>query len=130
VIPELNSASIPEDGKAKVAETIERLSNAAYRAGPEDVIESARATAQWCLGVYLANRDGRPELRQKDIGELMPFLENTRFLKSLAQIFARLHSRTKPNEQERYETRPLSEGDAEYALAAVGMLLRELGWTV
>jgi hypothetical protein len=51
-------------------------------------------------------------------------------LKSLAQIFARLHSRAKPNEQERYASRPLLKGDAEYALAAVGMVLRELGWTI
>jgi len=128
VLPELNPAAIPEDGKAKLAEVIGRLNNAAYRAGPEDVIEAARAAAQWILGVYLADREHKPELRLKDIGQLPQLLEDMQVLKSLAQILARLHSRTKLNEQERYDTRPVLEGDAEYALAAVGMLLRELDW--
>jgi hypothetical protein len=130
VLPELNHAVIPEDGKAKVFETIDRLSNSAYRAGPEDIIESARATAQWCLGVYLANQRGDPKLRQKDIGELVTLLQDTRLLQSLAQIFARFHSRAKLNEQEKYKTRAIREDDAEFVLAAVGLLLRELEWTV
>lgn len=130
VLPDLNLGVIPQDGKEKLKEVIDRLANSAYRAGPEDVIESARAAASWSLCVFLADRDSKPELLTKDIGELIPLLENTRMLKFLAQIFARLHSRAKPNEQERYATRPLLEGDAEYALAAVGILLRELGWAV
>lgn len=129
VLPELNQAAIPQDGRDKLKEVIERLTNSAYRAGPEDVIESARAATQWCLAMHLANRNNNPEILKKDIGELTSLLENKSLLQSLAPIIARLHSRAKPNEQERYATRPLLEGDAEYALAAVGMLLRELGWT-
>jgi hypothetical protein len=130
VLPELNLDAIPQEDKDKLKEVIDQLTNSAYRSGPEDVIESARAATQWCLGVYLAKRDNDPKILQKDIGELVPLLEKSLVLKSIAQIFARLHSRAKPNEQERYDTRPLLDGDAEYALAAVGMLLRELGWAV
>lgn len=129
-LPELNTAAIPAEGKAKVLETIDRLSNAAHRAGPEDIIEAARAAAQWCLGVYLADLEGDIKHRQKDLGQLATLLKDKKILEPLARIFARLHSRAKPNEQERYDTRPLLEGDAEYALAAIGMLLREVHWSL
>ncbi len=129
VLPELNSDAVPEEGRAKVLENIERLSNAAYRAGPEDIVESARAVVQWCLGVYVANRDGEPKHRQRDLGELSILLQDKKILQSLIPIFARLHSRAKPNEQERYESRPILEDDAEFALTAVGLMLREIGWT-
>ncbi len=130
VLPDLNLDVIPQIGKDKLMEVMDRLANSAYRAGPEDVIESARAATQWSLGMYLANRDNNPEVLKKDIGDLTPLLEDRRVLQSLTPIMARLHARAKPNEQERYDTRPLLEGDSEYALAAVGLILRELGWTV
>jgi hypothetical protein len=41
---------------------------------------------------------------------------------------ARLHARNKPNVQEEKGTRAVTEDDAEYALAAVGLLLREMKW--
>ncbi len=129
VLPELDPAKVPESERSKVLETIDRLSNSAYRAGPEDVVESARAAVQWCLGVWLAARKNDPTLLKEDLGSLAKMLEDDRS-KSIAQLLARLHSRAKPNEQERYKTRPVQEGDAEFALASVGMLLRELEWTV
>lgn len=129
VLPELDTAKIPQEGRSKVLETIDRLSNSAYRAGPEDVVESARAAAQWCLAVWLAARKGNPKLLEKDLGSLVKMLEDDRS-KVVAQLVARLHSRAKPNEQQKYETRPVQEGDAEFALASIGMLLRELEWTV
>jgi len=129
VLPELDTAKIPENGRSKLLETIDRLSNSAYRAGPEDVVESARAAAQWCLAVWLVAQKNNPKLLEEDLGSLAKTLEDDR-IKSVAQLLARLHSRAKPNEQQRYETRPVHEGDAEFALASVGMLLRELEWTI
>ena len=130
VLPEINYAAIPENGKETLIDTMDRLLSSAYRAGPEDIIESVRAAAQWCLGLYLAEKKADPSLRHVDIGQLIPLLGDARLLQSLAQIFARFHSRAKPNEQERYMTRSIREEDAEYALAAMGLLLREVGWTI
>ncbi len=129
VLPELDRAAMPELGREKVFETVDRLSNSAYRAGPEDVVEAARVAAQWCLGVWLADQKGDSKLLEKDLGALAKILEDDR-MKTVAQLLGRLHSRVKLNEQQKYETRPVLEGDAEFALASVGMLLRELGWTV
>lgn len=46
---------------------------------------------------------------------------------SAGRIVARLHAR-KPNEQIKRSLRGNVEGDAEVALANIGLLLRELGW--
>ncbi|EQD40246.1 protein containing Restriction endonuclease, type I, EcoRI, R subunit/Type III, Res subunit [mine drainage metagenome] len=68
---------------------------------------------------------GMPQAERSDPGYRDVILEGR-----LRDALARLHSRAKPNEQERRDTRPVMEADAEYALAAMGLLLRELGWTV
>jgi hypothetical protein len=127
VLPELNAGAIPVDGREKVFETVDKLSAGAYRAGPEAIVDLARGAAQWCLGVWLADKKGNAELRQKDLGALAKMLEDTRE-KDIAMLVGRFHSRAKPNEQERLASRPITEEDAEFALASIGLLLRELGW--
>ena len=129
-LPELNLDAIPKNGLDKLKEVLERLDNSAHRAGPEDIIESARAATQWSLGMYLAARDNDPKMLVNDLGELIKHFKDRRILHSLIPIMASLHSRAKPNEQERYDTRPLMDGDGEYALVSVGLILRELGWTI
>jgi hypothetical protein len=37
-------------------------------------------------------------------------------------------ARGKPNAQEEKGSRPVTEADAEFALASVGVLLRDIGW--
>ena len=47
---------------------------------------------------------------------------------SAIRLLQRFHSRGKPNEQKRYNTRPPTEEDAQLVLGALGFLLREVGW--
>jgi hypothetical protein len=128
VLPELNISSIPEDGRTKVLELVEKLATGAYRSEAESVVDLARAAAQWCLGVWLADRKGDPKVKLVELGKLAKMLEDDR-VKSTVQILARLHARGKPNEQARYESRPITDDDAEFSISSVAMLLRELGWT-
>lgn len=126
-LPILNESAIPADGREKVLQTVEKLGNAAYAASePEAIIDLARAAAQWCLGTWLASKRGVPELKGKDLGGLISMLESRE--KDVAMLIARFHSRAKPNEQHNYSARPISDEDAEFALASVALLLRELGW--
>ncbi len=129
ILPELDLSAIPELGRAKVQQTISILADGAYRSGPESVIDRARDVAQWCLGTWLADQEKKDALRHEDLGSLLKKIhENRTILKSIGATIARLHSRAKPNEQDRHGTRPIMEEDAEFAIAAVGMLLRELRW--
>jgi hypothetical protein len=131
VLPVVNGNAVPADGRQKLLELMEKLSGAAYRADPESVVDLARAAAQWCLGVWFADREGNPALRQMDLGQLAARVDSDHIItKSMGVVLARLHSRAKPNEQDRHGTRAIRQGDAEFALAAVGMLLRELNWAL
>ena len=51
ILPELREENIPDDARAKLVEVFTKLSDVAYRAGPESVIDRARDLAQWSLGV-------------------------------------------------------------------------------
>jgi hypothetical protein len=131
LLPELNTDAIPVSACAKALETMDKLSEAAYRAGPESIVDRARDAAQWCLGAWLAGEKGDEKLRHEDLGHLASKLDEDRMVsRSVAQAIARLHARGKPNEQDKRNLRPVIEADAEFALAAMGLLLRELGWAI
>jgi hypothetical protein len=129
LLPELNTFGVPADALPKVIEVLDSLVHSAHTSSPGSVVDRARDAAQWCLGVYLAAETNEGSWRLGDLSSLAKNLSERKSLASIAaQTIARLHSRGKPNEQVRYEGRPLGEGDAEYVLAAVGLLLREIGW--
>ena len=126
VLPELNVQAIPDGGRAKVLELVEKLASSAHRADAESVVDLSRATAQWCLGVWLADRRGYPGFMGKDLGHLIAELEHRE--KDVAALIARFHSRGKPNEQHTYQSRPISSEDGDFCLSSIALLLRELGW--
>ncbi len=128
-LPELNESALPEGALTKAKETLSKLSDAAYRAGPESIVDRARDVAQWCTGSWLAAIKDAPAMRHTDLGQLWSKVpEEYSIIRAVVGALARLHSRVKPNEQDRYGTRAVSEDDAEFALASVGILLREIGW--
>lgn len=134
VLPEVDQAKIPDTGRAKAIETIDTLINAAYRESPESIVDRARAAAQWCFATWAAAEFNDNGLLTSELAPLADVVEKRsgRCKPDMtiwtARALARLHSRAKPNEQERRDTRPVMEADAEYALASMGLLLRELGW--
>jgi hypothetical protein len=135
ILPELNPDAIPANGRAKAVELFDSLSDAAYRESPESIVHLARDVTQWFLAVWAASKvDGNIVLTD-DIGEVLkkiravPKLAGNMFLQAV-EIVRRFHSRAKPNEQERYESRPVVEDDAELALKAIAFLVREFKWAV
>jgi hypothetical protein len=97
ILPELERASIPEEGRDKVIETLEKLKDAAYRESPASVIDRARDAAQWCLATWAASNSEDPLLLHEDLG---PLIKRLRELKSgstkAAEVVRILHSRVKP----------------------------------
>lgn len=129
LLPELNEALVPADGLPKVREVLDTLARSVYTSAPNSVIDRARDAAQWCIAVWLAERMKDRGLRTKDLGDLSKALQpSDPVIASLAFTIARLHARGKPGEQERRSLLPPMEADAEYALAAVGLVLREIRW--
>lgn len=69
-----------------------------------------------------------------DLGQLIKKVEakfpQNKALLSALDVVNRLHPRGKDNEVERLELRPVHDGDAEFAVHAVGFVLREIDWTL
>lgn len=130
ILPELIESKVPSQQLEKVRETLNKLAEAAYRAGPESIVDRAKDAAQWAVGTWLADQRDEPDLRKKDLGKLAAALdgEATAVLQGVSKVLARLHARGKPNVQEEKGSRDVTEDDAEFALATVGLLLREIGW--
>jgi len=131
VLPELLEAQVPSEAFPKVVKVLDTLVQAAHISSPASVVDRARDAAQLCLGAAWAHTTKDDRWLLEDLGHLAKKLPvDQTVLRAIATSIARLHSRGKPNELERYAVRPLSEGDGEYALAAIGLLLREIGWSV
>jgi hypothetical protein len=132
VLPELIERKVPPQQLEKVRETLNKLAEAAYRAGPESIVDRAKDAAQWAVGTWLAAQRNEPDLRKKDLAKLAAALEGeaTAVLEGVSKALARLHARGKPNVQEEKGSRDVTEDDAEFALATVGLLLREIGWAI
>jgi hypothetical protein len=130
LLPELREQSVPEDALPKVREVLEMLAQAINTSAPVSVIDRARDAAQWCIGVWLAHSKEERSLRTKDLSDLANATEREKLVvvSAVARSVARLHARGKPGEQERYSARPPMEADAEFAIAAIGLVLRDIGW--
>lgn len=134
VLPEIQSDSFPAVGRDKVMQTIDKVVEAAYRAGPKSVIDRCRDAAQASLGVWMADKFGDDAMRHRDLGQLIKVLEKPSdqdspvIVVAVGKAIARLHARCKPNEQIRREGRVPEEDDAESAIAMIGLLFREIGW--
>ena len=128
VLPELQVSAIPIGSVTRVRETMETLVDAAYRGGVSSVVDRCRDLAASALGAHFEML--KPNAPHLDLGALIKIAkEEKRYLiNSAANIIALLHSRGKPNEQERRCTPALLPDDAELALQCVSVILRDLGW--
>jgi hypothetical protein len=134
VLPDIQPDRVPEIGRDKVMQTIDKVVESVYRAGPESVIDRCRDAAQASLGVWMADKFNEDGMRCIDLGAQTKSLEKRNgedipvIIIAVCKALARLHARCKPNEQFRREGRLPEEGDAESAVAMLGLFLRELGW--
>jgi hypothetical protein len=134
VLPEIQIERVPEAGRDHALQTLDKVVESVYRAGSESVIDRCRDAAQACLGVWMADRFKDEDMRSIDLGAQIKSLEKQDqeifpvIIVSVCKAIARLHARCKPNEQVKREGRLPVEGDAESAVAMLGLFLRELGW--
>jgi hypothetical protein len=135
VLPELLETLIPELHSALVLEQYEKAARAAFRDDADSVVDRCREAASAALNAERSLHDDAAV--GKDLSDLANFFGSEKFgarggravLSNAARIIARLHARAKTSERLNNQTAPLSEGDAECALALLGTIYRELGWT-
>jgi hypothetical protein len=135
-LPELWLETVPEEGRRQIQERLEKVVEAAHRAGPESIVDRCKDAASAMLSLWLYAFYSENKARELDIGELVKLMQKHDELKqkhviiNAANILARLHARAKPNEEVRRGGRALTESDAECCMSLIGVLMREFGWTI
>lgn len=132
IIPALNYAQVAPEHRPAVADAVERVMNSAFREAPTSVVDHCRAALTVLLSRWLVQTRREDEgALALDLGPLARRMElhEMSCVANAAQIVARLHARGKPNEQQARGLRPPESGDDEFALEAVGLAIRDLGWS-
>ena len=129
VIPEVEEDKLPEIHKEKIVSELDRFVDAANRETPGSIVDVARRMAVVLISSYLSPESKDSNIFKKDLGNLSGDLKKNKELSgAAAEVINKLHPRNKPNEQEKYSSRDISEEDAELAVSLIGFLLQEFGW--
>lgn len=104
--------------------------NSAFRESGISVVDHCRAALTVLLSRWLVQSGHeQPKVLTADLGDLAKKTEpRLECVGKAAHIVGRLHSRGKPNEQQAKGLRSPLDGDAEFALHAVGLAIRDFGW--
>lgn len=132
-LPELETKLIPSHGVVDLTAQFENVADAAFRHGPESVIDRCRDAATSAIGLWLDASEPDKGWRREDLAGLVKKIraagkEGYAVLGDSANVIARLHARAKPNVQQQHGGRRPVEDDAESALASLGLIIRELQW--
>lgn len=131
-VPELIENQIPAQAKKLLVEAVDNVEAVASRLGPTETVDACRSALSVVLGALAENLTldlGEGIKRRKDANLLVNRKGNGQdLIIHNAEIVRRLHSRGKPNESVKLNTRPISDEDANLALNCLWFVLVELGW--
>ena len=131
IVPEVEWNLVEERFRPAVEEAIERVLDSAFREAPVSVVDHCRGTLTVLMSRWLVQSGHENDAAIRlDLAQLASRMEKLEMfcVAKVAQVVAKFHSRGKPNEQHARGLRPLDEGDAELALQAVSLVLREIKW--
>ena len=131
-MPELITNQLPTLVKAKLIKAVENVEAVANRLGSVETVDACRSALSLVfgaladdltldLGAGISKRIKSNQERNKK-GNGQDLVTHS------AEIVRRLHSRSKPNEEARLNTRSVSDEDANLALKCLWFVLVELGW--
>lgn len=126
ILPTLLEEKIPREYLTKVQDALDKLLDEAHRSLPVSVIDRCRdAVSQILLAYYDLKDDSARDLSaaaKKLVKDKKMITANC------AHTIAQLHSRAKPNEQEKRKLKSVTEENAQLAIKCVGTILCEIDW--
>ena len=134
VLPELDSTRISPLSFGSVKSAYDRALTAAYRELPTSVVDQCRNAAVVFVSRWMQKIVEASSPTEQDLGAWIRsikghFGENEKLaLRSALDIINKLHPRGKDNERNKMLLRTVDESDAEFAVQALGFILREIGW--
>lgn len=134
VLPEIAWEKIQPSNRGLVRSAITRVIDAAYKELPTSVVDQCRNAATVLVSRWMHQVANDATPIEKDLGAWIStihkrFAEKPRVaLCSALEIINKLHPRGKDNELMRIGLRAVTEGDADFAIHAIGFVIRELDW--
>ena len=132
ILPEMDMSKVAMENQVPVKQAFDRALDAAFRETPVSVVDHCKNAIVVILGRWLVHQGQNVSVLSKDIGEVSKVILGEPYkmyvVGNLAQVLSRLHARGKGNEQHAKEARPPVEEDAQLALEALGITLRDIGW--
>ena len=134
IIPQLDKSKIHPDYVRGIETALDRVLNSAYRELPQSVVDQCRNAAVMVVSRWMQVETGSAAPTEQDLGHWIRAVKN-QFgehemiaLRSALEAINRLHPRGKDNEANKHQLRQVEESDAEYAVHALGFILREVKW--
>ncbi|MDP2713280.1 hypothetical protein [Rheinheimera sp.] len=124
VLPVLLPQAMSSEYYQRLSITLDEVQAANRRISPFHLVESCRNSAAFAVGIAIDDTSSDLGHGLKKLAVKMP---NNTLSVNAGQIIARLHSRAKTNAQAQYNTRDITEEDAQTALHCLSLLLVELG---
>ena len=113
-------------------QAFDRALDSAFRETSISVIDHCKNAIAVILARWLAQQGHGRSILDKDINDVAKAVLGDPYkmfaIGNLAQVIGRLHARGKGNEQHAKEARTPTEEDAQLALEALGLTLRDIGW--
>lgn len=132
LVPTLEAAKVDERFRDEIASALRKVVDSAFKESATAVVDQCRDATTLIASRWIAQQSGEDNVLGKDLAKVAEALAQEPWRKfaasNIAKTIAILHSRGKSNEQHAKGVKPPGDDDAEFALHAVGLLLRELGW--
>ncbi|MFS2023211.1 hypothetical protein [Massilia sp. CT11-137] len=136
IMPEIDKSKIHPDSVSGVKSAVNRVLDAAYRELPTSVVDQCRNAATVLVSRWMQVQTGSSVPVEQDLGAWIKTVRShfgegeMVALRSALETINRLHPRGKDNEASRYQLRSVTESDAEFAVQALGFVIREIRWAV
>lgn len=134
ILPQVDKSKIHPNYVRGVEAALDRVLNSAYRELPQSVVDHCRNAAVTVISRWMHVETGNIEPTEQDLGHWINTIKRNygeqemTALRSALETINRLHPRGKDNEANKYQLRPIEDADAEYAVHALGFVLREIKW--
>jgi hypothetical protein len=136
ILPQLDKSKIHPGCVRGVEAALERVLSSAYRELPQSVVDQCRNAAVMVISRWMHVETGDADPIEQDLGHWIRAVK-VKFgeqemvaLRSALEAINRLHPRGKDNEANKHQLRQVEDADAEFAVHALGFILREVKWVV
>jgi hypothetical protein len=133
-VPELVINQVPEVAQKPIQDALENVEVAANRLGPIETVDACRNALSIVFGALAENTTLdlglgiSHRIKENQSKSKNPNANGQDLITQNADIVRRLHPRGKASEKEKYQTRAISQEDANLALNCLWFVLVELGW--